>query len=71
MFSDNSTVIKRHEAGSVVQGDRLYVLGGRGNKPVQVFDAGQNKWNTLAALPLEMHHFQPFQTRTQSQISIA
>jgi len=57
--SDNSTVIKRHEAGSVVQGDRLYVLGGRGNKPVQVFDAGQNKWNTLAALPLEMHHFQP------------
>lgn len=57
--SDDTTVVKRHETGSVVSGDKLYVLGGRGNKPVQVFDSSQNKWSTLAPLPMEMHHFQP------------
>lgn len=57
--SNGSTVVKRHEAGSVANGNKLYVLGGRGNKPVQVFDAGQNRWSTLASLPLELHHFQP------------
>ena len=57
--SDNSQVIKRHETGSVVDGNKLYVLGGRGNKPTQVFDASQNKWSTLASLPMELHHFQP------------
>lgn len=57
--SDNTTVVKRHETGSVVSGNKLYVLGGRGNRPVQVFDSAQNKWSTLAPLPIEMHHFQP------------
>ncbi len=57
--TDNSEVIKRHETGSVVEGSKIYVLGGRGNKPVQVFDSSQNKWSTLAPLPLELHHFQP------------
>ena len=57
--SDNSNVIKRHETGSVVSGNKLYVMGGRGNRPNQVFDAAQNKWSTFAPLPMEMHHFQP------------
>jgi len=57
--SDNSEVTKRHETGSVVDGNKLYVLGGRGNRPVQVFDSSQNKWSTLAPLPMELHHFQP------------
>jgi len=57
--SDNSEVVKRHETGSVVDGNKLYVLGGRGNRPVQVFDSSQNKWSTLAPLPMELHHFQP------------
>ncbi len=57
--SDNSTIVKRHETGSVVFGSKLYSLGGRGSKPVQVFDATRNSWSTLAPLPLELHHFQP------------
>jgi len=57
--ADNSNVIKRHETGSVVSGNKLYVMGGRGNRPNQVFDATQNKWSTFAPLPMEMHHFQP------------
>ncbi len=57
--SDNSTIVKRHETGAVVNEDKLYALGGRGNRPVQVFNATQNKWSTLAPLPMELHHFQP------------
>ncbi len=57
--SNNSTVTARHETGSVVSGNKLYVLGGRGNRPVQVFDSVQNKWSNLAPLPKELHHFQP------------
>ena len=57
--ADNSNVIKRHEAGAVVSGNKLYVMGGRGNRPNQVFDASQNKWSTLANSPMELHHFQP------------
>jgi len=57
--SDNTSVVKRHETGSVVSGNKLYVLGGRGNRPNQVFDSVQNKWSTLAPMPMELHHFQP------------
>ena len=57
--SDNSTIVKRHETGSVVSQNKLYALGGRGNRPTQVFDAIENKWSTIAPLPMELHHFQP------------
>jgi len=57
--SNNSTVEQRHETGSVVHGNKLYVLGGRFDRPTQVFDASENTWSTLAPLPMELHHFQP------------
>ena len=57
--SDSTSVVMRHETGSVTNENKLYVLGGRGDRPVQVFDASQNSWSTLAPLPLELHHFQP------------
>ncbi len=57
--SDNSTITARHETGSVIHDNKLYVLGGRGDRPVEVFDAAQNEWSTLAPLPIELHHFQP------------
>lgn len=56
--SDGSAVVERHETGSVVSGNKLYVMGGRGDRPVQVYDGAQNKWSTLAPLPIELHHFQ-------------
>lgn len=56
---DGSTVTARHEAGYVTDGDKIYVMGGRGNRPVEVFDAGSDTWDTLAPLPMELHHFQP------------
>lgn len=49
----------RHENGFVAAGDKLYLIGGRGVKPVEAFDPKTNKWEKLGETPLEIHHFQP------------
>ncbi len=49
----------RHEHGYVRVGDRFYLLGGRGERPVQAFDPVSQSWTTLGLPPLELHHFQP------------
>ena len=49
----------RHENGFVAAGDKLYLIGGRGIKPVEAFDPKTNKWEKLGETPLEIHHFQP------------
>ena len=52
---------QRHENGYVRVGDRFYLLGGRGTrpiKPVEIFDPATGAWSTGATPPVEMHHFQ-------------
>ena len=49
----------RHENGFVSAGGKLYLIGGRGIKPVEAFDPKTNKWKKLGETPLEIHHFQP------------
>ncbi|SDL16877.1 N-acetylneuraminic acid mutarotase [Catalinimonas alkaloidigena] len=39
-------------------GDRFYLLGGRGDKVVEMYDPATNRWEKKAAMPIEMHHFQ-------------
>jgi len=58
VLSQNSPTA-RHECGFVQAGDKFYLLGGRGNKPVQAYDIQDSVWSTLANNPLELHHFQP------------
>jgi hypothetical protein len=48
----------RHEAGFVACGDHLYLLGGRGEKPVERFDPRSSRWEKAADPPMEIHHFQ-------------
>lgn len=50
--------LMRHESGYVKVGDRLYAVGGRGERAVQAFDPATGSWTTGAVPPLEMHHFQ-------------
>lgn len=50
--------MKRHENGYVRAGGSFYLLGGRGERPVQAFDPATGAWATRAMPPLEMHHFQ-------------
>jgi len=56
---NGSAVAARHEAGAVVVNDILYVMGGRGNRPVQSYNRKANKWTSHGKPPVLMHHFQP------------
>ena len=48
----------RHEAALTALDGKLYLLGGRGIKPVEVFDPATKAWKKLAPSPIELHHFQ-------------
>lgn len=48
----------RHEHASISVNDKFYVIGGRGNKPVQIYDPVQDTWMDGAEPPIEMHHMQ-------------
>jgi N-acetylneuraminic acid mutarotase len=49
---------RRHEHGYVKLGSKFYLLGGRGIKPVDIFDPATGAWTKGAPTPVEMHHFQ-------------
>jgi N-acetylneuraminic acid mutarotase len=51
-------ITPRHEHGYVSVGNRFYLLGGRGIKPVDIFDPATDTWTKGALTPVEMHHFQ-------------
>lgn len=56
---DGSQPEERHEAAFVRVKDRFYLLGGRGMKPVSIYDTKTKKWRNGAVPPIELHHFQP------------
>jgi len=57
--SDNSKPVARHEAAFVEAGGKFYLLGGRGMKPVNIYDPQNQTWSEGAMPPIEVHHFQP------------
>ena len=48
----------RHEAAMTALNGKLYLLGGRGIKPVEEYDPTSNRWRQLSPTPMEMNHFQ-------------
>lgn len=48
----------RHENGFVAVGERLYLIGGRGQRPLDVFDPATGNWTQGAKPPFEIHHMQ-------------
>lgn len=57
--TDGSDLTCRHEAAMVEVGGRLYLMGGRGSRPVEEYDTVTGRWTSLGNPPFEMHHFQP------------
>jgi hypothetical protein len=51
-------VTGRHENGFIEYNNKLYLIGGRGNPPVNVFDPKTNSWETKGKAPVDLHHFQ-------------
>jgi len=51
-------VVGRHENAFIEYKNKLYLIGGRGINPVNVFDPATNSWETKGKSPMEIHHFQ-------------
>ncbi len=58
MVPTNNDPDERHENGFVNYNGKLYLLGGRGLKRVQIFDPETNNWSDGAYPDFQMHHFQ-------------
>ncbi|KPM49218.1 Kelch repeat-containing protein [Jiulongibacter sediminis] len=54
----STSCTKRHEASLVSVGDKVFLLGGRGIKPVEILDTKTQTWTKGADTPIEFHHFQ-------------
>ncbi|WP_165917366.1 malectin domain-containing carbohydrate-binding protein [Flaviaesturariibacter aridisoli] len=54
----SGTFTGREENAYVQAGDKFYLVGGRGNKPVQEYNPVTKAWVDKAYQPLELHHFQ-------------
>lgn len=48
----------RHENAFVKVDDRFYLLGGRGDRPVDIYDPETQTWREGARPPFQLHHFQ-------------
>ncbi len=58
LLPSDDMLMHRHEHGYVAVGERFFLIGGRGERPVQEYDPYTATWQTRASLPLELHHFQ-------------
>ncbi|MEM9142889.1 MAG: galactose oxidase [Bacteroidota bacterium] len=56
---DGSKPVQRHEAAFVRVGQKFYLLGGRGIRPVSIYNTATGTWSEGSEPPLEIHHFQP------------
>ncbi|MEO1010452.1 MAG: kelch repeat-containing protein [Bacteroidota bacterium] len=56
---DGSKPVQRHEAAFTRVGQKFYLLGGRGIRPVSIYDPATGGWSSGPEPPLELHHFQP------------
>jgi N-acetylneuraminic acid mutarotase len=58
IIETNNSPIARHECSFVRVGDKFYLLGGRGIKPISIYDIKANSWSQGSVSPVEIHHFQ-------------
>jgi len=50
--------LARHENSFTAVGDNFYLLGGRGIKPISIYNTETNQWTEGTAPETEIHHFQ-------------
>lgn len=57
-LADDDHPTNRHENAAAVVDDKLYLIGGRGERPVEMYNPSTQSWEEKATPPLPMHHFQ-------------
>ncbi len=50
--------VQRHEAAFIEAHGKFYLCGGRGIRPVSIFNPKNNTWTQGVKPPLELHHFE-------------
>lgn len=65
---DGSQPVARHEAAFVKVGSKFYLLGGRGVRPVSIYNTQSGTWTKGPEPPMELHHFQPVVVEDQIYI---
>ncbi|MFK7854089.1 MAG: hypothetical protein AB8B79_08250 [Granulosicoccus sp.] len=71
MSADGSAPSARHESGLVAVDGKLYLMGGRGNRPIEVYDPATRVWREIGPAPMELHHFQPVAVGTKIYVLAA
>ncbi len=60
---------KRHESAATAVDGKLYLLGGRGVKPIEAYDPKEDTWTAKATAPIEMSHFQAVTYRDEVYVA--
>lgn len=55
--TSNGEARARHEATGVAANGKFYLMGGRGSRPVDLYDPVTDAWSTVASPPIDFHHF--------------
>lgn len=58
MIETKNNCTERHECSGAAVDGKLYLIGGRGDKPVEEYDPATQQWRTMSMPPMEIHHFQ-------------
>lgn len=56
--SGTSAPAGRHESATAVVNGKLYLMGGRSLRPLDIFDIETRRWRNGAPAPFELHHAQ-------------
>lgn len=48
----------RHENALVAVGNKILLIGGRGDKPIDIYDVSTHSWSQGTQPPFELHHLQ-------------
>jgi N-acetylneuraminic acid mutarotase len=49
---------KRSECGAATVGDAMFLIGGRGSRPIDRLNLLTQTWDSIGSAPIELHHFQ-------------
>lgn len=58
LTESNGEPTQRSENAYVKSGDKFYLVGGGGDRPVDIYDPENDRWTTGAPPPIPLHHFQ-------------
>jgi Galactose oxidase, central domain/Kelch motif len=60
---------KRSECAAAVVGDAMFLIGGRGARPINRFNFTTQTWDSVGMAPIELHHFQAVEYKNEIYVA--